>query len=68
MVPSQGTHSPILTSGCIVLVQTSTPHLITKGVLSQLGPLMLPKSTPDGHTTQSQTGTMVRCSNSSSTT
>lgn len=45
MAPSQGTHGPILTSGCIVLVQPSTPHLITKGVLSQLGPLMLPKST-----------------------
>lgn len=45
MAPSQGAHGPILTSGCIVLVQTSTPHLITKGVLSQLGPLTLPKST-----------------------
>lgn len=34
-------------------------------ILSQLGPLMLPKSTTDGHTTLSQTGKVVGFSNSS---
>lgn len=49
MAPSQGIHSPILASGLTAQAQTSIPYLITQAVLAQLGPLMLPKSTSDGH-------------------
>lgn len=46
--PSQGTHSPILASGCTGLAQTSTSYLIIRKVLSQPGPLGRPVDTePD---------------------